>query len=500
MARLGGNLAGLFTNNPVNAVSATGQPLIGGSQSANLLARSVGGLLGRDMRTPQEKVQQELKLVKDPTSPEGMLKQAEIFSRLGDPKSVAYAAQLAAQARTLQTAETLRTQTEKGRTARKTWLDANAPEYASLYEDYGISDEGVDSLRETMRGEEVAKKLANQGKVQKRRAFTSLISMYGKSGGISAARQAELQTKISAGDLDGVEYNDFVEQYKPEPTKANRVNVLRDVDPDDPSKGTIVEGWRENEEGNFYDPLTNTWDNGESRGFRRLAGKGKDAEIGTAEAMGSPELKGAMLRYNAAKAAGLADSLADTYTKLSEIGDVATLAAQYASSSPLTRAGLQAAGSPAGEAAAEIALAGDAITEFVGRVSSGTQIRIDEEGKFRRTLLPTAADFNNPRAIFRKLANTQIGLGITFLNAADPSSVDNEAAMSTINSMARVPITPEIEELVDTGNFREALDLRTMQLSQEFGIPLSKLAPELASQAPSMIDFENLPNSRTRVN
>ena len=144
-----------------------------------------------------------------------------------------------------------------------------------------------------------------------------------------------------------------------------------------------------------------------------------------------------MLRYNSAKAAGLADSLADTYTKLSEIGDVATLAAQYASSSPLTRAGLQAAGSPAGEAAAEIALASDAITEFVGRVSSGTQIRIDEEGKFRRTLLPTAADFNNPRAIFRKLANTQIGLGITFLNAADPSSIDNEAAMSTINSMAR---------------------------------------------------------------
>ena len=471
----------------------TGQPAL--SPFAQQASRQIGGALGLDMRTPQEKVQQELKLVKDPTSPEGMLKQAEIFSKLGDPKYVAYAAQLASQARALQTAETLRTQTEQGRAARKTWLDANAPEYASLYEDYGISDEGVDSLRETMRTEDAAKKLATQGRLQKRRAFTSLISMYGNSGGISAARLAELQTKISAGDLDGVEYSDFVEQYKPEPTKANRVNVLRNVDPDDPSQGTKVEGWSENEEGNFYNPMTNKWDDGESRGFIRLAGKGKDAEVGTAEAMGSPELKGAMLRYNSAKAAGLADSLADTYTKLSEIGDVATLAAQYASSSPLTRAGLQAAGSPAGEAAAEIALASDAITEFVGRVSSGTQIRIDEEGKFRRTLLPTAADFNNPRAIFRKLANTQIGLGITFLNAADPSSIDNEAAMSTINSMARVPITPEIEELVDAGNFREALDLRTMQLSQEFGIPLSKLAPELASKEPSMIDFENLPSS-----
>jgi len=470
-------------------MTGAGRPM---SPFAQQAARQIGGLLGQDMRTPQEKLQQELKLVKDPTSPEGMLKQAEIFSRLGDPKSVAYAAQLAAQARTLQTAETLRTQTEQGRAARKTWLDANAPEYASLYEDFGISDEGVDSLRETMRAEDIAKKLATQGKNQKRRAFTSLISMYGSSGGISAAKQAELNTKIAAGDLDGVEYNDFVEQYKPEPTKANRVNVLRDVDPNDPSQGTKVEGWRENEEGKFYNPVTNTWDSGGSRGFIRLAGRGKEAEVGTAEAMGAPELKGTMMRYNSAKAAGMADSLADTYTELSQMGDVATLAAQFAATAPIARVSLQAAGSPAGEAAAQIAEAGDNITEFVGRASSGTQIRIDEEGKFRRALLPTAADFNNPRAIFRKIANAQIGLGITFLNAADPSSVDNEAAMQTINAMASVPITPEIEKLVDAGNFREALDLRTRQLSQEFGIPLSKLAPELMSKTPSMIDFEAL--------
>jgi len=75
MARLGGNLAGLFTNNPVNAVSATGQPLIGGSQSANLLARSVGGLLGRDMRTGQERTrdkQREAYENFDPNDPTSM--------------------------------------------------------------------------------------------------------------------------------------------------------------------------------------------------------------------------------------------------------------------------------------------------------------------------------------------------------------------------------------------------------------------------------------------
>lgn len=53
---LGDQLRGLFTNNPVQRVSAAGQPLLGGSETTNLLTRSLGGLLGRDVRTPQEKI------------------------------------------------------------------------------------------------------------------------------------------------------------------------------------------------------------------------------------------------------------------------------------------------------------------------------------------------------------------------------------------------------------------------------------------------------------
>lgn len=85
MARLGGNLAGLFTNNPINAVSATGQPLIGGSQSANLLARSVGGLLGQDMRTPNEKLQQGLSAI-DPNDPQKMAKMYGLLAQFGTPE------------------------------------------------------------------------------------------------------------------------------------------------------------------------------------------------------------------------------------------------------------------------------------------------------------------------------------------------------------------------------------------------------------------------------
>jgi len=53
---LGDSLRGLFTNNPVNRVGPTGEPNIGGSNVTDLIGRSVGGLLGRDMRTEAAKL------------------------------------------------------------------------------------------------------------------------------------------------------------------------------------------------------------------------------------------------------------------------------------------------------------------------------------------------------------------------------------------------------------------------------------------------------------
>ena len=88
----GSQLAGLFTGNPVQKVSALGQPLIGGSESANLLARSLGGLAGKDMRTPQE-VQRDQKamlnseLAKiDPEDPKRMAKMYGLLAQFGEPE------------------------------------------------------------------------------------------------------------------------------------------------------------------------------------------------------------------------------------------------------------------------------------------------------------------------------------------------------------------------------------------------------------------------------
>lgn len=67
---------GLFTGNPVNRVSSvSGQPLLGGSEITNLIARSIGGLAGRDMRTPQERTrdkQREAYENFDPNDPTSM--------------------------------------------------------------------------------------------------------------------------------------------------------------------------------------------------------------------------------------------------------------------------------------------------------------------------------------------------------------------------------------------------------------------------------------------
>lgn len=84
---------GLFTGNPVSRVSSiSGQPLIGGSEITNLIARSIGGLVGRDMRTPQEKINQALSQI-DPNDPEKMAKMYGAVIEFGTPEQKFQAAQ-----------------------------------------------------------------------------------------------------------------------------------------------------------------------------------------------------------------------------------------------------------------------------------------------------------------------------------------------------------------------------------------------------------------------
>ena len=64
-------------------VDATGAP----ASLGGMLARNVGGLLGRDMRTTAEKAQAELRAI-DPRDPDAQLKGLEVIARYGTPAQI----------------------------------------------------------------------------------------------------------------------------------------------------------------------------------------------------------------------------------------------------------------------------------------------------------------------------------------------------------------------------------------------------------------------------
>ena len=103
---------GAFRPSPVAGQGQAGGMLTGMAPAEALFARNLGGLLGRDMRSPQEKLQAELKGVEDKTSAAGLQEQAKIFANLGTPQAIELALQLqnraAALSKTQTDAENLR--------------------------------------------------------------------------------------------------------------------------------------------------------------------------------------------------------------------------------------------------------------------------------------------------------------------------------------------------------------------------------------------------------
>ena len=72
---------GSFLTSP--QVDATGAP----ASLGGMLARNVGGLLGRDMRTTEEKAQAELRAI-DPRDPDAQIKGLEVIARYGTPAQI----------------------------------------------------------------------------------------------------------------------------------------------------------------------------------------------------------------------------------------------------------------------------------------------------------------------------------------------------------------------------------------------------------------------------
>mgnify|MGYP003627786873 FL=1 len=92
MALFSNNISRLFENNPVNKVGPTGQPLLGGSNITDLATRSLGGLLGREVRGRPEQLTAALSQI-DPKAPDAEQQQLTILAQLGSPQQQVMAAQ-----------------------------------------------------------------------------------------------------------------------------------------------------------------------------------------------------------------------------------------------------------------------------------------------------------------------------------------------------------------------------------------------------------------------
>jgi len=273
--------------------------------------------------------------------------------------------------------------------------------------------------------------------------------------------KTKLLSQINNKKLDILSIQDFEDTYKPTEEKANNKNwVLQNII-GDPTSGTKVRQLRTDDYGRVYDKASGKFVNPINLGAIRLAGRGSEAEAPEA-----PDTKATLRATAAGGAINFARQLSGLGT--SELG--ATLALVE---SPTARMAGGIFDSETAKRASQIKIAKDNISQSVGRDLSGGQIRKDEMKDFRVQLVPTFTDFADNNAIFTKLVNTSLGLSIAADTAISRGAKANEEGVVPFTSkelttaladIAAVPVTPEIQDLVDSGQFDKAIQARIDQV------------------------------------
>lgn len=434
-------------------MTGAGRPM---SPFAQQAARQIGGLLGMDMRTPQEKVQAELTQVKDPMSPEGLLQRAQIIAaNATDAQSLQVAAALATEGRRLQTAKTTKERAAKGRAGDIAFLKEN-PEYVKYvddYESFAIGPEFVAKLRQEQVAEDAAERAAGLGRRQRTRTYTTLGKLYDVP--------EETQASIEAGELSYLDVEDFKKLYKPENQKAETVNFEVYINPNDKSQGTKIIALNQRDDGKVLDPTTRKWKEIYDVGVARET---RAVEKETGEAPTTKETLRTTAAGSVVNFAKQLSGLSGTAQRGTVLGLVET---------PTARMVGGFFDSDSAKRANQIKIAKDAIAQSVGRDLSGGQIKEQEMKDFRVQLVPTFTDFTDNDAIFTKLVNTSLGLSIAANTALDRGAKANEQGVvpftgeelnQALAKIAATPVTPEIQKLVDEGKFDEAIEARVNQV------------------------------------
>jgi len=409
------------------------------------------------MRTPGEKLQQELKQVKDPLSPEGLLQRAQIISaNSNDPKSLQVAIALAAEGKRLQTAQTTKERATQARESSAEWLAENAPELSDLHDNFALTDEAVAKMAENKVVRESAEKLETAGKKPARRGKIAVV----KTFKLPKEDEERLIRQINNGDFDEQSVQDLEDNFDVPLVEATPKNYIVFNDINDPSKGTnrvalLTDKYGRVHNGTEFVSLIQA-------GVKEEAGVGKEAT--EPEAPTTKET----LRTTAA---GSVKNFAKQLSGLSGTGERGAVLALV--EAPTARMVGGVFDYDAAKRASQIKIAKDAIAQSVGRDLSGGQIKEKEMEDFRVQLVPTFTDFTDNDAIFTKLVNTSLGLSIAADTALDRGAKANEQGVvpftgqelnQALAKIAATPITPQIQELVDEGKFDEAIEARVNQV------------------------------------
>jgi hypothetical protein len=361
----------------------------GVSPIAATFARNVGGLLGRDMRTPQEKLQAELTQVENPLSAEGILQRAQIIAANStDPQSLQVAAALAAEARNLKKAETDKARAEKAREGDLKFLEENEEyqQYVDDYESFSVGPEFVAKLRQEQVAEEAAKRAAGLSKKQRTRVYTTLGKLYGVP--------EKDQTAIEAGDFSDLESEQFKDLFKPENQKAETVNFEVALDPvrfaaTGETGGTVVRAYNQREDGKVLDPKDRKWKDIDEIGIVRKT-------EAVAKEKGQPPKKE---KTGEALKTSLLSVAQDAYTAMAQTLSGTTM--ERLATGVLAEAGLPT------EKANQLNQQKRVLVTTMGRGLSGAAIPKDERPEWRELTTPTLRELVTPEALVIKMASNQ---------------------------------------------------------------------------------------------
>jgi len=454
-----------LTDSPAQAAARSSLTGAGAAPASlgGMLARNVGGLLGRDMRTPAEKLQAELKGVEDKTSVEGLQQQAQIFANLGTPQAIELALQLQDRASTL----------------RKTQLDAEALRKTRVQITKTLGELGLKKQRDLFTGggldvedaqEEIQKELERRAleKTEQQGTFTSRQTKIAIADSMKAS--TEFITRVFDGDFDDYNAKDFQKYLEDVEGLGKGANEQADSSFTTQNWVITKDGGDEQEIGLEFESKTGKYrvdltgddklytpsqlDNKFGINLVRKAG----AAGGTRTSPFTP--KGAAVKRAALnRAKGGVSRLADV---MSESGSPEQLAADFllAASDPVRLAAALAGGEEAATRASVIQQSRDAITEGIARALSGAAIKDDEYERAMKLLNPVFTDFATPNAFVEKMINTYAILDeMTQFELEGKAAVDFISARTS--SIAADPITNEVAAAIAEGDYRKAVELRT---------------------------------------